>query len=51
MGYGLDGLSSIPSKEKDFSVLRSIQICSGANPAICPIITRAFFSRVKATGA
>jgi hypothetical protein len=48
--YGLDGMGSVPSRRKRFSVLHNIQTGSGAHHASYPVGTGGSFPRVKVTG-
>jgi hypothetical protein len=45
--YGLDGMGSIPSRGKRFSLLHNIQTGSGAHQASCPVGTGALSPGIK----
>jgi hypothetical protein len=50
MGYGLKDRRSIPGRSKNFSLLHSVQTCSGAHPASYPMGTGALSPGVKGPG-
>jgi hypothetical protein len=50
MSYGLDGLGSIPSRGRDFSLHHSVDAGSGAHPASYTMSIKGSFPGNKATG-